>query len=400
MTLGSTIRKLAGHFQFSDYSGCGISQEKVLVSGLRVFHHSVRSEIPTPARFLPMKTLAGFCAALLFFLPVSASAQVNSGSNGSDGALNPTTNLVIDMADLPDGIYHYTSVNIPAGVTMSFIPNAGNKPVIWLVQGDCTINGQIFIYGAWPPVEPSRRAPGGYLGGNGGSNPTPGGGPGGGPVVGPTSEGCASFATRGSERNPGLAYGNKYLIPLIGGSGGGGRVGEQGAGGGGGGGAILIAASGIISFDGLIGAWGGWGGSGANYAGTGSGGAVRFAATSISGRGVIKALGDNQNGATTYFGGSGRIRFDTMQNSFSGQILGDFSQGFQPIIIPAPGQGIQLSIASLAGTTVSSNPSGVLVNPDVIIPRTANEPDSHRRQLQQHPAELGNFRHRPSCQRT
>ena len=52
------------------------------------------------------------------------------------------------MADRPDGIYHYTSVNIPAGVTVSFIPNAGNKPVIWLVQGDCAISGIVSVIGA------------------------------------------------------------------------------------------------------------------------------------------------------------------------------------------------------------------------------------------------------------
>ena len=33
-----------------------------------------------------------------------ASAQVNSGSNGSDGALNPTNDITIDMSDhLSDG---------------------------------------------------------------------------------------------------------------------------------------------------------------------------------------------------------------------------------------------------------------------------------------------------------
>ncbi len=91
----------------------------------------------------PMKTssckLLAVIAALL--LPLTAFAQVNSGSDGYDGALNPATNLVIDMADHPDGIYHYTSVNIPVDVTVSFIPNAGNKPVVWLVQGDCVISG-------------------------------------------------------------------------------------------------------------------------------------------------------------------------------------------------------------------------------------------------------------------
>ena len=46
------------------------------------------------------------------WLPVACWAQVNSGSNGSDGAFNPTTNIVINMADHPTGIYQYTSVNI------------------------------------------------------------------------------------------------------------------------------------------------------------------------------------------------------------------------------------------------------------------------------------------------
>ena len=67
---------------------------------------------------------------LALLLPLPASAQVNSGSNGSDGELNPTSNLVIDMANRPDGIYHYTSVNIPSDVTVTFIPNAGNRPVV------------------------------------------------------------------------------------------------------------------------------------------------------------------------------------------------------------------------------------------------------------------------------
>jgi len=80
--------------------------------------------------------------ALAVWLAMVASAQVNSGSNGSDGALNPTaTNTVINMADHPTGIYNYTSVNIPSYVTVTFIPNASNTPVVWLVQGNVTING-------------------------------------------------------------------------------------------------------------------------------------------------------------------------------------------------------------------------------------------------------------------
>ena len=96
-----------------------------------------------------MKTLLwNLLAGLaLGFLPPLASAQVNSGSNGSDGAFNPTQNVTINMADHPTGIYQYTSVNIPAGVTVTFTPNANNTPVVWLVQGSCTITGTVNVSG-------------------------------------------------------------------------------------------------------------------------------------------------------------------------------------------------------------------------------------------------------------
>ncbi len=96
-----------------------------------------------------MKTSFLPCA-LIALLALPSYAQVNSGSDGHDGALNPTANLVIDMADHPDGIYHYTSVNIPTGVTVSFIPNSGNKPVVWLVQGAVTIAGTVTVSGSRP----------------------------------------------------------------------------------------------------------------------------------------------------------------------------------------------------------------------------------------------------------
>ena len=76
-----------------------------------------------------------------------AQAQINTGSNGSDGALNPATNTVINMADHPDGIYQYTSVNISNNVTVTFIPNVNNTPVVWLVQSNVVINGSVNING-------------------------------------------------------------------------------------------------------------------------------------------------------------------------------------------------------------------------------------------------------------
>ena len=83
---------------------------------------------------------------LATLLPMLTHAQVNSGSNGSDGAFNPTTNMVINMADHPNGIYQYTSVNI-SNVTVTFIPNANNTPVVWLVQSNCVINGTVDLSG-------------------------------------------------------------------------------------------------------------------------------------------------------------------------------------------------------------------------------------------------------------
>ncbi len=64
-------------------------------------------------------------AMVVLLACLGAHAQVNSGSNGSDGAFNPTTNIVINMADHPTGIYHYTSVNIPSSVNRSDSPKSG-----------------------------------------------------------------------------------------------------------------------------------------------------------------------------------------------------------------------------------------------------------------------------------
>ena len=61
------------------------------------------------------------------------------------------------------------------------------------------------------------------------------------------------------------------------------------------------------------------------------------------------------------------MRFDTLDNSFGGGITGIFTQGFQPIIIPTAGQEVQLSIASIAGASVSATPNGQLVSPDALI---------------------------------
>ncbi len=301
-----------------------------------------------------MKLLPGFSIGLILALALlPVHAQVNSGSDGHDGAFNPTTNTVINMADHPDGIYHYTSVNIPAGVTVSFLPNANNSPVVWLVQSDCVIEGVVNVNGQNSSgANGGLGGSGGYRGGSGVNPPTFGQGPSGGAV--------------GEDGS--FSSGNSFLIPLFGGSGGGGNYWayeRAPMGGGGGGGAILIAASNLVRLNGGISANGGVGISYALYSngnyigsissGSGSGGAVRILSLVFTGNGYVSVS-------------RGRVRIDTFENTFAGNLPTGTSHGFQPIVIPAAGQGVQLAIASVAGNSVPANPSSTLANPAVIIP--------------------------------
>ena len=314
-----------------------------------------------------MRTLSGFCAALLISIPVPSHAQVNSGSNGSDGALTMgvggnccSGSWVIDMADHPDGIYHYTSVNIKSDVNLTFIPNANNTPVVWLIQGDCIISGGVDISGkSANGPQGGAGGPGGFRGGNGGIASTAGQGPGGGAAASPNG-------IQGSFAEGALAYGNSFLIPLVGGSGGGG-VANSSYGGGGGGGAILIVASGKIILNGFINPNGGIGsGASGTSGGNGSGGAVRLVATQFSGSGFVQ--GSN--------GGKGRTRLDCLENVFSGYPGEIWTQGYQPIIIPPPNQAVGLTIQTVAGVAVAALPTGQLASPDVIVPAAQQNPVS------------------------
>jgi hypothetical protein len=346
----------------------------------------------------PMKTNILETIAL-FGLCVSATAQVNSGSNGSDGALNFANpggvccyDRVIDMADHPDGIYHYTSINIDTGIVVKFLPNAKNSPVIWLVQGDCTINGMVDLSGQ---VQTNGTGgiggPGGFRGGNGGNNPTPGIGPGGGAqAIRPYGNAdawsianSASFASAGwflAQNGPvAPTYGSQFLVPPVGGSGGGGG---GGLGGGGGGGAILIAAS-NVTINGSVVANGGNGvssGGFGNSSGAGSGGGIRIYANSLRGSGSLSASGGSFS-AVTYWGsgvsgsgGNGRIRVDCIDNQFGGTVGNQFTQGFQPILVPSGAQGGQLNVLSVGGVALPTNPSGSPANPAAVISAQQSNP--------------------------
>lgn len=297
---------------------------------------------------------------LVLMIPLLGQAQtVNSGSNGSDGAFRPTTNTVVDMADHPDGIYHYTSVHVPAGVTVTFKPNARNTPVVWLVQGDCVIQGVVDLNGEGvgisEPTRARRGGPGGFAGGTGGTIPTQGLGPGGGAV--------RESADRG--------YGNRYLLPLLGGSGGGGVTGHGGAGGGG---ALLIASDGVIEVDGGISANGGNSGRGdfGSYGTAGSAGAVRLVGAEIRGGGAIYCVDGVLPSGVSH--PSGWIRLDTPTMRFAGQLYARSSSGFQPILFPVLGQGLHLSIQSVGGAAISPNPTGLAATPDAVLPASLQNP--------------------------
>lgn len=312
--------------------------------------------------------LMSLLAMFALLLGMNTNAQVNSGSNGSDGALDfsaitYSTNIVINMADHPNGIYQYTYVTIPSGVTVTFVPNANNTPVYWLVQNNVVINGIVNVSGqSAANSQGAMGGPSGYQGGNGspGSNipGSSGQGPGGG-------SGSSSNSTGGSYN-----YGNQFLIPLLGGSGGGGAP----NGGGGGGGALLIATSASITVGGAIHADGG-SGYGSDE-GAGSGGAIRLVATQIFGSGSISANGGSEPYAQgQQNGGAGRIRFDTYDNEFhGGGIGGQFTQGSQFIIIPTAGQLPQLTVTSVGGVPVSASPTGVLSTPDAVLSAQQNNP--------------------------
>jgi hypothetical protein len=308
---------------------------------------SKQNQLQVPAPF--MLKHAVWMATIVGAFSSPSALAFNSGSTGADGALAPTVSTTIQLPE--SGILNYTSINIPAGVTVRFKKNALNTPVHLLVSGDATIAGQLRVDGthsafAGTAVDgnqaddgnPGLGGPGGFDGGRGGRDDVafrpeiirggaglgPGGGLGG--LEGANQdcningryyqyiggggghamradghsgrEACEAIAPGGAR---GRAYGSNILQPLIGGSGGGGGRGGKnfsGSGGGGGGGAILVAVSGrfTLASTGYVTADAGASGisEGQDTGGTGgggAGGAVRIVATTIAGSGTFSALG-------------------------------------------------------------------------------------------------------------
>jgi len=352
--------------------------------------------------------------ALLAF--AAAAQGFESGSTGADGAFNPTVDRVVPLPD--DGVFNFTSVNIPAGVTVRFERNTLNTPVRILVSGNATIDGVIDLSGQQSaPVGtavdgviaddglPGLGGPGGFDGGRGGE-PGTGGfagaqgiGPGGGfPALEQRNlsgalTGCGGggggFGVKGGNgrylgagdvttcsqtASGGPAYGNERLAPLIGGAGGGGAAGGgsfAGSGGGGGGGAILLAVTGTLAVNGSIRANGGNAGAagGAGTGGMGGGGAgggIRLIATTLSGNGAITAAGGK--GVTTDLthgggGAPGRIRLEAQTMTRTASTTPQFSFGAPGAVFLAGTP--SLRIASVAGIEAPLVPTG---SADIVLP--------------------------------
>ena len=244
-------------------------------------------------------------SVLLVALP--ALGQFDSGSNGTDGAFNPQADVQIDLAlaaslcDCDSGgqlddpcestcpspvpgrgvydatewavVFNYMDIDIPAGVTVTFVNHRKGAPVVWLASGNVNIGGTVRLDGAIGSVDPnSPRAlpgPGGFSGGTTEElGRSAGFGPGGGEFD------CNGFGggygSPGDGTPGGAMYGTVSIDPLIGGSGGGGGYCGGTRSGGAGGGAILIASSGTIDITGVISANGG-GGFSAGAGGSGGG---------------------------------------------------------------------------------------------------------------------------------
>lgn len=348
--------------------------------------------------------------ALLTCAALTAHAQntFSSGSTGADGAFAPNTSQTITVPD--SGVFNFTTVNIPSGVSITFARNTTNKPLTILASGDVVITGTINIDGKAGNGNGSGGSggPGGFNGGAGGYGfdqsftGIPGDGPGGGgggiggaSINPPGYGGGGGYSTAGgsgfggaggtNSGQGGARYGAVTVLPLIGGSGGGGgaaAANNRGGAGGGGGGAILIASSTTITINGAILARGGGGDntcSGGPGAG-GSGGAVRLVANTVKGSGSIPVNGGPGTGCfsgqSSGTGGQGFVRVEAFD--YSALTASTTPSNIISFALPHPvtvSNAPSLRIASVGGIGAPASPTGSLQGvPDIIVPSTTTNP--------------------------
>lgn len=309
-------------------------------------------------------TAALLLAGRVFALPIP--------SDGSDGNFSPGADIEVDLSQAITGawdannsantgkgrydsskwaiVFKYASVNIPAGVTVTFKNHPTHAPVVWLVNGNVNIAGTVSVAGkpvntdpitGLAPVEPG---PGGFRGGAFGPGGSGAGfGPGGG-----GAGGSGTYVT---------TYGNPQILPLIGGSGGGSsRYGETSYTGASGGGAILIASIGTIAISGAIDARGF--GDGAFGASRSSGGAIKLIAEQVLGAGSLNATCASEPGRT------GRIRIETSLLS-TGLQINPSTIAVPPPAFPViwPGTNAPTAtVLSVDGVATPGDPSSPLIS--------------------------------------
>lgn len=179
-------------------------------------------------------------AALTAVEPLSASALVIPGADGSDGVLDITATTVIDLsqavtanwdannsANAGKGVYDadkwavvfkYSSVTIAAGATVAFANHPSRAPVVWLVSGNVTISGTLSVNGQTGALSPNlaEPGPGGFRGGSGyltsGVGAASGFGPGGAYTANGDRGYSASYGSVGTYGGP-PTYGNPSSCP-------------------------------------------------------------------------------------------------------------------------------------------------------------------------------------------
>jgi len=326
-------------------------------------------------------TLYVWVLAVMFALgalPVWAQS-FSSGSDGTDGAYNPSgaagTVIIFDPtqfrgSQVGANIFNFTTITIPAGVTVKLSGNTLNGPVFWLAQGDVDIEGTVDLSGgngyAFTSQSffriPSVPGSGGYAGGVGGV----------GSQLALTGSGTGG-GVAGTANNPsggGVYGGNQFVIPLVGGSGGGGGYnrfnnGVLEAGGGAGGGAIMIASSTRILVNGTINANGGQPGAPTvQCAAGGSGGAIRLVSNAIAGSGNLTAIGGAIAGGGCPNGGPGVIREESTSTFFTGSVSGTVAQSAPfRLLLPTAGSP-SANVISINGISITPNPNTF---PDITI---------------------------------
>ena len=338
----------------------------------------------------------------VFVTHMGHTQNFSSGSTGADGPLDFSTlapgtivefnpdsfNPALDPDR--DNVYHFTTINIPAGVTVKLSAKYLNGPVYWLASGAVQISGTLDLNGqdgqhstalinggARFPAIPGAGGFGGGFGAFGSAPPQVGNGPGGGLLAlrGDHAGGSAGHATTSNCGDIlGPSYGNAFIVPLVGGSGGAGA--HSGAGGGAGGGAILIASSVSITVNGVIEVKGGKPGNlgipGQVTGGAGSGGSIRLIAPTLGGTGTLNALGALGFGGLC--GSHGRIRMEGFQHALSINLPSGGHRSFPNALSIPTTPPPSVRVLSIAGVALPSNPTGSFELPDVNIDASAATP--------------------------